>query len=289
VKPSVFAYHAPQQLAEVIGLLDELRDEAKLLAGGQSLVPLMNMRLARPETVVDLNRVQGLTGIAVGPDSVRVGAMTRHRELERSAEMAHANPLVAAAASLIAHFQIRERGTLGGSLAHADPAAELAMVACLLDASIEARGPSGTRLIRGSEFFTSVFTTTLDDAEVLTAVDFPLLARGEGWAVEEVARRHGDFAIVATAATVRLDWGGRYEHARLAIAGVGPAPRRLNVDLLIGEEPGEAVWAAVARDMAAVISPQADIHATTQDRHDLARTLVTRSLSRATQRAKGLV
>jgi carbon-monoxide dehydrogenase medium subunit len=288
VKPSPFDYHAPEQLSDAIRLLSELGDEAKLLAGGQSLVPLMNMRLARPEHVVDLNRLTSLSELSVGKDHTRIGAMVRHRQLERSVELAAANPLVAAAASLIAHFQIRERGTIGGTLAHADPSAELPLVACLLDADIEAQRPSGVRHLAGSEFFTSVFTTQLDESEVLTSVAFRHLDPAEGWAVEEVARRHGDFAIVATAATVLLDEDGRYTEAGLAIAGVGAVPQRLEaISMLIGELPNERLWSAVAAAASTQISPQGDIHATAEDRHDLARTLIIRALSRATQRAKG--
>ncbi|MCW2764245.1 MAG: molybdopterin dehydrogenase FAD-binding protein [Nocardioides sp.] len=287
MKPSPFDYHAPTQLSEAIGLLSELGDEAKLLSGGQSLVPLMNMRLARPEHVVDLNRVTGLSDLSVDQDRVRVGAMVRHRQLERSAELVAANPLVAAAASLIAHFQIRERGTIGGSLAHADPSAELPLVACLLDADIEAQGPSGVRRLTGSEFFTSVFTTQLDESEVLTGVAFRHLDPAEGWAFEEVARRHGDFAIVATAATTLFGEDGRYAAAGLAIAGVGAVPQRLDAISLVGELPSDRLWRSVAAEASSRISPQGDIHATAEDRHDLARTLIIRSLSRATQRAKG--
>jgi carbon-monoxide dehydrogenase medium subunit len=287
VKPAVFSYHDPQTLAEVLDLLGSCGDEAKLLAGGQSLIPLMNMRLARPEHVIDLRRVPGLAGIEPDATSVRVGAMVAHRRVETDPVLRSVNPLLAEAAGYIAHVQIRERGTLGGALAHADPAGEMPLVATVLDASLTVHSARGQRSLTPADFFESVFTSSLEQDEVLVDAVFPRLAGGDGWAVEEVSRRHGDFAIVSVAVWLTLT-DGEYSRIRVGLGGVGPTPvlSRRATELMVGQVPAPRLWRGVADAVAAEITPGADIHATADDRRDLARTLVYRALQSATRRGQ---
>lgn len=285
MKPAAFEYHIPDSLDVAVRLLSELGDDAQLLAGGQSLIPLMNMRLARPEHLVDLSRIPELALVKASQNDVTIGSMVRHRDVERLEEIRACNPLLSAAATHIAHFQIRERGTLGGSIAHADPSAEFPLVACLLDATMHAESVHGKRSIQASDYFISVFTTALEHLEVLTHVSFPRLAEGEGWAVEEISRRHGDFAIVAATTTVALE-GGRYSEARLALGGVASTPVFISsAAILLGEKPSADLWEAVAANAARSITPPSDVHATTQDRRDIARALIVRCLGSATERA----
>jgi carbon-monoxide dehydrogenase medium subunit len=287
MKPAVFSYHDPQTLAEVLELLAGCGDEAKLLAGGQSLIPLMNMRLARPEHLIDLRRVPGLADIRPDATSVRVGAMVRHRTVETDPVLRSANALLAEAAGHISHVQIRERGTLGGALAHADPAGEMPLVATVLDARLTVRGPGGTRSATAADFFQSIFTTALEPDEVLVEVMYPRLDGGDGWAIEEVSRRHGDFAIVSSAVWLTLT-DGRYSRVRLGLGGVGPTPvlSRQATELMVGQVPSTRLWHDVAAAVAAEITPGTDIHATSDDRRDLARTLVYRALREATRRGQ---
>ena len=207
MKPAPFDYHAPETVEDCLSVLAQHGDEAKILAGGQSLVPMLALRLARPEVLVDVNRVRELAAVRRENGSLVVGATTRHATLESDPEIAAASPLLARVAPHIGHFQIRNRGTLGGSLAHADPAAELPAVVRVLDAEIEVAGPSGIRRIAAADFFETVFTTSLEPDELVTAVRFPVWGAGSGFAVEEVARRHGDFAIVGALAAVQVHDG----------------------------------------------------------------------------------
>lgn len=226
MKPASFEYAAPVSIGEAVALLDELSGkEVKLLAGGQSLVPMMNLRLARPTHLIDLNRVEGLAGIEVGDGEVRVGALTRHREVERSAELRSVLPLLPVTASFIASPAIRARGTIGGSCCHADPVAEWPMVARLLDASFEVTGARGGRSVPAADFFVSVFTPALEPDELLTGIRFPLPGPSGGWGFAEFTRKVGDFAVIAAAARVEVDQG-RVVTAGVAIAGAGPTPLR---------------------------------------------------------------
>jgi aerobic carbon-monoxide dehydrogenase medium subunit len=286
VKPAAFDYYDPEQLHEALDLLAGLAEDAKVLAGGQSLIPLMNMRLARPEHLIDLRRVPGLDDIRVTDTALQIGAMVRHRVVERSATVRAVNPLLAKAASHIAHFQIRERGTLGGSIAHGDPAAEMPLLATVLGATIHAASTRGVRTISADDFFESVFMTALEPDEIVIRVDMPHLTPGQGWAVDEVARRHGDFAVVAAAATVTMR-EGRYAEARVGLAGVGATPvLSTHADLIVGEVPSDELWEMVARRTAAETSPASDIHASADDRRDLAALLVRQCLAEATRRAQ---
>ena len=283
MKPAAFTYHAPTTLDEAVSLLAQLGDTAKVLAGGQSLIPMMNMRLARPEVLVDLGNIAGLDFVRDEGDSLVLGALFRHRAVERSLLIRQTCPVLSDAAALIGHFQIRERGTLGGTMAHADPAAEIPLIATLLDAELTILGPSGERTATPAEFFLSIFLTSLDVNELITQVRFRKLRPGEGWSVREVARREGDFALVAAAATVELA-AGRFTSARIALGGTGPAPALAGATMLIGQAPSDALFRAAAEQAAAEIDPDSDLHASAADRRDLTRTLVYQVLQEAVGR-----
>jgi carbon-monoxide dehydrogenase medium subunit len=280
-----FEYVAAGSVDEAISVLAEHRDEAKVLAGGQSLVPLLNYRLARPRVVVDVNRLP-LDGVDVAAARLRIGALTRHATLEESAEIARECPLLREAAALIGNVRVRTLGTLGGSLAHGDPAAELPMVMVALDARVALAGRAGRRTVDARDFFTGYLATALAPDELITGVDVPL-TRDMGWAVEEVSRRRGDFAIVAVTALIRLDARGRIDDARVAFGGVGPAPLRVPAaeERLRGAEPtaerlGQA--ADAARD---ALRPESDAFVSAAYRRLLAGVLARRALARAVARA----
>lgn len=289
MKPAPFDYHRPATLDEALTLLAEHGADAKPLAGGQSLIPAMNFRLARPAILIDLDRVRELAFLSAGTDGLRVGAMTRQREVERSPLVARAAPLLHAALPFIAHPQIRNRGTMGGSLAHADPAAELPAVALALDARLHLRRRDGARSLPAGEFFTGLFATALAPDELLVEVSLPAPAARSGWAFDEVARRHGDYALVGVAAVVSLDARGRCERARLALLSVGEGPvlAQQAAALLAGQVPSPdliraAAEAAATRD----IDPPGDIHASPAYRRQLAAVLTRRALTRAFDRAR---
>jgi carbon-monoxide dehydrogenase medium subunit len=286
VKPPPFRYSAPTTVAEAVGLLVEhADDEPRVLAGGQSLVPLMNFRLAQPGHVVDLRRVSELAGIRVQDDAVVLGAMTRQAAVEDSPEIAVAAPLLAEAIGFVAHRPIRNSGTIGGNIAHADPAAELPVVALALDAQLVATGPGGTRRIPAAEFFRGPFTTQLDPDEILTEVR--LRRRGGGHAFVEFARGHGNFAIVAVAVVVEVA-DGRVGSASIALGGVGPTAVRATAaeELLTGAAVTTVDIAAVADAAVAGLTPAGDVHASAVTRTDLARVHVRRALELGLSRAQ---
>jgi carbon-monoxide dehydrogenase medium subunit len=282
MKAAAFEYHRPASVEAAVGMLAELGDEAKVLAGGQSLVPVMAMRLGRPEHIIDVNRVQELAGVTRSGDTVRVGALTRHRVLERDEVIGAAVPLLARAAPFIGHFQIRNRGTLGGSLAHADPAAELPAVALALDADIEVRSVRGSRRVPTAGFFVSAFTTTLAPDELVTAVYLPVWGRGCGFAVAELARRYGDFAIAGAACGVQVD-GDRITRAAVALIGMGSVPVRVRTaeQALTGASVGEADLADVARDAVAGLDPPSDAHGSGAYRRRVGAHMIARALGQA--------
>lgn len=290
MKPAPFRYFAPQTLDEALSLLAEHGYDAKPLAGGQSLVPAMNFRLAQPAVLVDLNRIPELAFIrAADGGGLRIGAMTRQRTLERDPLVATRAPLVHAAMPHIAHVQIRNRGTIGGSLAHADPAAELPAVALALDASFRLRSRRGERWVAADEFFISLFTTALEPDELLVEVALPPLLPHTGWAIEEVARRHGDYALVGVAATLVLNEAGRCSQARIALLSVGDGPVAAQeaATLLVGERPTAELLTTVAESVARdEIDPASDIHASAAYRRHLAKVLTRRALAEAYERAK---
>ena len=289
MKPAPFEYFAPGSLDEALALLADHGAAAKLLAGGQSLVPAMNFRLAQPAVLVDLNGVAGLAGIEPTPDGgVSIGAMTRQRAVEQSALVATRAPLLAEAMPSVAHVQIRTRGTIGGSLAHADPAAELPAVACALGATLHLQSAHGRRAIPAEDFFTGLFATALQPGEIVVAVTFPPPLPRQGSAFLEVSRRHGDFALTGVAASVTLDDGGACSAARVVLLSVGDGPllsARVS-QALVGERPTDAVLAAAAGALDRDLDPPSDIHASAAYRRQLARVLTRRALTTAFARAR---
>jgi carbon-monoxide dehydrogenase medium subunit len=286
MKPAPFAYHAPCTVAEAVSALAEYGDEAKVLAGGQSLVPMLALRLARPAHLIDVNGVAELAGSRRENGHLVVGATTRHAVLERDPGLGAAVPLLRLAAPYIGHFQIRSRGTLGGSLAHADAAAELPAVARALDAEMVARGASGERTIPAAEFFQMVFTTALEPDELLTAVRFPVWGPGSGFAVEEIARRHGDFALAGAVCAVQVA-AGRIERVALSMFGMGSVPERLDdleKSLAGAAARGLDLDDAGARGVAG-LDPPADVHASSRYRKKIGAVLIARALSAAIQEA----
>jgi carbon-monoxide dehydrogenase medium subunit len=256
-----------------------------VLAGGQSLVPILNYRLARPRVVVDINGLP-LDGARPENGRLRLGALTRHATLEESADVARACPLLREAVALVGNVRVRTLGTLGGSLAHADPAAELPMAMLALDARLTLAGPARRRTLTAREFFIGHLTTALAVDELLVDIDVPAMPEW-GWAVEEVARRAGDFAIVAVAALVKLDRRGRVEDARLAFAGVGPTALRAAAaeDALRGHEPTSEMLARAADRAREAIAPDSDAFVSAAYRRLLAHVLTRRALARAVARA----
>jgi aerobic carbon-monoxide dehydrogenase medium subunit len=275
-------YEAPTTVAEAVGLLAEHLDEASVLAGGQSLIPLLAMRLARPAVLIDINRVDELHGVSAADGWITVGAMTREYVAEESGAIGDAVPLLAAALPLIGHEAIRSRGTIGGSLAHADPAAELPAVARALDAEFVVRGPSGERVVPAAEWFQGYLTTSRRPDELLTEVRFPTAGPGTGTSFQEVARRHGDFAIVGLAASLTLSQGA-ISDARLAFAGMSDVPVRAAdaEDLLIGETPSAELFEEAARRATGDLDPPADLHGSSDYRKKVAAALVRRGLREA--------
>ncbi|MDB5648828.1 MAG: Molybdopterin dehydrogenase, partial [Hyphomicrobiales bacterium] len=227
MKPPPFSYHDPETLEQAVELLATL-DNAKALAGGQSLMPMLNMRFVQPDHIVDLNRIAELTGIVRKGDTLEIGAMTRQRDLEFSAEVAQACPLMTEALTYVGHRQTRNRGTIGGSLCHLDPAAELPTVAAALDAVVDVAGPSGRRSIPFAEFPAGYMTPSIDFTELVTRITVPVWPAGAGHAFVEFSRRHGDFAIVSAAAMLLLDGAGRIMRAALALGGVAAVPLRMS-------------------------------------------------------------
>jgi carbon-monoxide dehydrogenase medium subunit len=289
VKPAPFEYFAPSTREEALALLAEHGGEAKVLAGGQSLVPSMNFRLAQPAILVDLNGIADLFSLTLDADhGLRIGAMTRQRTVERSPLVAARAPLIAEALPFIAHPQIRNRGTFGGSLAHNDPAAELPALAVALDARMRAQRAGGAeRVIPAADFFGGLFTTALEPEELLVEVQIPTLPDRTGTAFAEFARRHGDYALAGAAAVVTLAADGAVAAARLVFFALGDGPIRgySAEEALIGSVPtadtiGEA---AAAADID--IDPGADIHATAAYRRHLAHVLARQTLTRAVERA----
>ncbi len=286
MKPGAFRYHRPATLDAALGLLAEHGDAAKAIAGGQSLVPMMNLRLAQPAELVDLGDVAGLESIRMVDGMLEVGARVRHQTVADDELVRRHCPLLGEAASGIGHYAIRQRGTLGGSLAHADPAAQLPLVAVTLGAEIEIASARGRRRVAASDFFVSVMTTALEPDELIVAVRFPVAAAQEGQAYRHFNRRIGDYAIVSVAASVRLR-DGRVEHLRLGVGAVEPVP--LLLGQLAAEKTGrsaDAAWIAdVAMAARAAIQPDDDERIPALYRRELTETMVARALSAAIERA----
>ncbi len=290
MKPPPFKYFAPTTIEEALAHMVEYGYEAKALAGGQSLIPTMNFRLAQPEVLVDLNPISELAYIRPTDDGgLSIGAMTRQSQVERHALVAERAPLVRETMPNIAHPQIRNRGTFGGSLAHCDPASELPAVATALDARFRACGQSGERWISAGEFFVDLFTTALEPEELLVEVALPPLPARTGCAFREVARRRGDYALVGVAAVVTLDEDSRCQQARLVYFSVGSGPveaHQAGAARKGQELAGEAIRAAAETAATADIGPPGDIHASPRYRRHLAKVLARQVLQEAAARAK---
>jgi aerobic carbon-monoxide dehydrogenase medium subunit len=284
VKPAPFEYHDPRTVDDAVALLARYGDDAKILAGGQSLLPMLNLRLARPAAVVDVNRVAGLDSIAESGGGVRVGALVRQRAFERWA--ATRLPLAAAGLAHVGHAPIRNRGTVAGSIAHADPASELPALLLCLDGAVVARSAAGEREIAAADFFQGPLMTAARADELVIETRWSLPPAGAGWGFHEVARRHGDFALVGVAAVLSVR-AGLVERARLALFGAGATPIRARgaEAALTGQRLSPAAIAAAASAAAAEIDPDSDLHATATYRRRVAGTLTTRALADAAARA----
>jgi carbon-monoxide dehydrogenase medium subunit len=286
VKPPPFDYHGPATVGEALQVLAAAGPDGKVLAGGQSLIPLLNMRLAAPRHIVDINRISGLAAITADPGGVRVGALARHAAVERSATAAAGQPLLRAALRLVAHPVIRNRGTVVGSLVHADPSAELPAVLALLGGSVRLAGLSGERDVAAAGFFTGPMETALRPGELAISAFFPALPERSGTAFCEVARRHGDYAVAGVAAAVTLDDDLHVRAARVACVSVGPVPTVVDVTDACGHRPAaSADWEAAAAAVRDLIEPEGDVHATAGYRRHLTGVLVVRALSSAAAEA----
>jgi CO/xanthine dehydrogenase FAD-binding subunit len=290
MKPPKFRYFAPQSVGEALALLAEHGDDARVLAGGQSLVPLMNMRLVHPGVLVDINGIGELAYINAWDSGVAIGALTRDATLTSDSMVAKRLPVLRDAAHHVGHPAIRNRSTVGGSIAHADPAAELPAVMVALNAEFVARSRSGSRTISAQDFFKGYLTTDLKEEEMLTELRIPGLPSRSGSAFVEFARREGDYALAGVAAVITLDASGTIADARLGLCSVGPSPVRPQAaeTLLRGQHPGNEAWAAAAAAVVSVLdNPLSDIHGSADYRRHLAGVLTKQALAIAAERAEG--
>ena len=285
MKPPPFDYIVAIDRDTALATLARAGGEAKILAGGQSLMPMLNFRLLRPSILVDINRIPDLGFIEETPDSIRIGALTRHFQLETSPIIAQHFPVFSYAVAHVGHLAIRNRGTIGGSLSHADPAAELPMMAVLLDARLRIVSATGSRTVAARDFFLDTMTVDLDGTELLTEIVLPKLPAQTGWGFEEIVRRHGDFAIAAVAATLTLS-GSEIVQARIALTGVAPTTLRAAEaeSLLVGREFDENLSRRAIEAVREAISPETDLHASAGYRRHLAGVLTGRALTAAWQR-----
>ena len=304
MKPAPFAYHRAHSVGEAVALLGELGDEAKILAGGLSLVPMMNFRLARPAALIDVTRIEGLSYLrpdpegrggragqedrgsresAGGPSGLRIGSLTTHRAVETSRDPAVLNGfgVLPRSARWIGHYPIRSRGTFGGSIAHADPASEWCLLAVLLDAQVVLAGPHGQRAVPATEFFQGYYTTAASADEMITELRFPRPAPRA--VLTEFAQRQGDFAIVAAAVSTEIE-DGVCRSGRVVLGGVGPLPVQVNADALVGQPARAGTWQAMGEHAASQIDPPDDTHGSGAYRRRLTATLVSRALAEASER-----
>jgi carbon-monoxide dehydrogenase medium subunit/2-furoyl-CoA dehydrogenase FAD binding subunit len=289
MKPNAFEYFAPNTVKEAVGLLEKYEDEAKILAGGQSLVPIMNFRLGRPEVLVDINGIKDLDYTKEEGEALFIGALTRERDLELSPLVKEKCPILAEAVSFIGHVPIRNRGTVGGSLVHADPSSELPTVICCLDGEMKVVGPSGERVLEPEEFFLTYLTTSLEPSEILVEVRIPTLPQNTAWSFVELSRRSGDFAIVGVATLLFMEDGGVCKEARIALGGVAPTPVRAEEaeELLSGQVITDELIKAAGEEAAEATETEPDYHASAEYRKDMARVFVQRGLREALSRVKG--
>jgi carbon-monoxide dehydrogenase medium subunit len=288
VKPAPFAYDAPTTPEDAVALLAEHGDGAKVLAGGQSLIPMLSLRLAVFDRLVDIGRIPALAGIERRGDALWIGAGTTDAAVERSPDVAAAAPLLARATPLIGHVQIRNRGTVGGSLAHADPAAEYPAVALALDAEFEVLSPAGTRVVPAADFFNGLWTTVLAPDDLLVGVMFPVWQGRCGFAVEEFARRHGDFAIAGAAVAVELGAGDTVARCAIALIGMGSTPLRATAAeaLATGAAADDGGPTEIGRAAAAAADPPSDLHGSADYRRRVCMALVARAWSSAVAEAR---
>ena len=277
-----FDYACPTTLPEAIQLLAS-NDDAKAIAGGQSLVPMLAFRLSQPSLLVDLRKLADLRGIRISDAGVTLGAMVRWRDIEDDERLETAHPLLKAAISHVAHYQIRNRGTIGGCIAHADPAAEMPGIAMTCDAEIAVVGKSGAHVIQAADFFQGALTTALTTDEIIVEIRLPAWPAGRRWGFQEFARRRGDFAMAAAAVFYDQDERGKARNAHVGVIGVGDRPLRLAAveDVLNGESIDEATIAKADAATSAAVEPQDDIHASAAYRRSLVGTMVERALKSA--------
>lgn len=290
MKPAAFEYDDPTTVDATLELLETYGDDCKILAGGQSLVPMMNFRLAKPIRLIDINRVEALSQIGRDGDTLTIGAMTRHTAVEHSPEVAKISPLLTQAIGWVGHSQIRNRGTVGGSTAHADPAAELPAAFAALDARFRVRSRQGERVLGWEDFFISTFTTALRPDELLVAVEVPIQPPATGTAFVEFARRHGDFALGGAAVTLSLDQAGLCTHISIALLAAGATPVRCRVaeQLLAGGIPTEPAIRDAARAAVEGLHPTSDLHGSSEYRLGLLSVMTERALTQAVQRARSV-
>ncbi len=286
MKPALFEYFDPGTLDEALSLLRVHGDDAKILAGGQSLVPLMNFRLARPKVVVDVNKVPGLDYIREADGMIHIGALTRQRSVENSALIKAKCPLLYDATYWVGHLAIRTRGTVGGTIAHADPAAEYPCVLTALGGEVVVTGQGGQKAVKPEDFFVTFLTTSLQPTEMVTEVRFPKIPPEAGWHFMEFSRRHGDFAIVGVAAMVQLDKQRKCTDARIALCGVGGSSfkARSAEAMLKGTELTEKVIQAAAEKVGEEVEPEGDLHGSAEYRKHLAKVLTGRCLRKAIEK-----
>lgn len=288
MKPPLFRYEAPRTLRDAVAVLASDPD-AMVLAGGQSLVPAMNFRVATPSLLVDIQHVEGLRGIAIEGDTIVIKAMTRHRELELDPEVRRVNPLIAETMQHVAHVPIRNRGTVVGSLCHADPSAEMPLLFVLLDGTLVATSPVGTRHIAAADFFQSFLTTSRRQDEIVVEARLPALPVGAGFAFDEVTRRHGDFALVGIGCVLSLDGSGRVQNIRLAACGISDRPVRLKAAeaALNGSLLAAGDLAAAARASADAVTQTDDMNTSMSCRRRVLSGLIQRLVPIAASRARG--
>lgn len=283
MKPASFTYHRPGNVAEALQILARFGEGAKPLAGGQSLGPMLNMRLARPEHLVDLNDLIELDYVREVSGMIEIGALTRHHRLANSAELKHAVPLLSQAAVTIGHFAIRQRGTVAGSLVHADPAAQIPLIAVTLGAEVVVQSSKGSRVVPAADFLQSIMTVDLKETEMVTALRLPMQSPDEGWAFEIFSRRHGDFAMASVAAILKIDGNGALSSLRLGLGGVGPVPLRMH-DIearALGSALDEAFIERLARQAADAIEPEEDAQVPAVFRKEIIEALTARALRHA--------
>ena len=288
MKPAPFEYHVPDSIDQALALMHEHADAAKILAGGQSLVPAMNFRVAQPSMLIDLNRVKELSYVREDGECLRIGAMTRERTLEFDAQIARRSPLLHEAAPNIAHPQIRNRGTIGGSIVNADPAAELPVLMVASNARLKAQNVSGERWIDANDFFVGMFTTALQPDEILVEIEIPFMSPRTGWSFMEVAPRAGDYALMGVACLAALDENGKCSHAKLVYlnAGDGPVEARESAQSLTGEQLNdELITSAAEHASESEITPFGNVHTSPEFQRHLAKVLTRKALKQAIERA----